>query len=109
MKTSRTMHKLSRNVAIGKGPRLIGSKFGYGLTEMELQKYFFEQGFNTSRKTWSNYIAEWEFYGLVVHDTANSAYWFSMNPVLKQMAVKSAKEKGIALEAIQVGNMEVSA
>ena len=102
------MHKIARNYAVGFGPRLIGSKFGYGLTEKEMRVRFFEEGFNTSRKTWTNFIGEWEFYGLISHDTENEAYWFAMNPALEAMARKEANRQGISVNCIVFGDRVVA-
>ena len=107
MKTSRTMHKLTRTIAVSKEPRLIGTGYGYGLTESEMQRFFFEQGFNTSRKTWMNYLAEWETYGLVTHDESNKAYWYAMNDTLRAEAEKSARRNGVPKDSIRGQKMEV--
>lgn len=108
-KTSRTMHRIFRNIAIGKMPRSIGTKFGYGLTEAEVQRLFFENGFNTSRHTWTNYLTEWQYYGLVTHDTENGAYWFAMTPTLRAEAEKSARKVGVSVKSIAGEVMEVLA
>lgn len=99
-KTSRTMHRILRNIAVGKEPRLIGNRFGYGLTESEVQRRFFEEGFNTSRKTWTNYLTEWQYYGLVTHDEENHVYWFAMNETLKKNAETCARREGVSTKAI---------
>lgn len=109
MKTSRTMHKLARARAVGYGPRKIGGKFGYGLTDVQMQRLFFDEGFNTTRKTWTAYITEWMFYGFVTHDEQNGAYWFSMNPTLEAEARKSAVKAGVSMNDIVTGPREVEA
>lgn len=106
-KTSRTMHTIARNYAVSGLPRSIGTKFGYGITESYMKRIFFEQGFNTNRKTWLSYLAEWEQYGLVIHDEDNGAYWFSMNATLEKMARSEARKLGIKAENIVFGERAV--
>lgn len=101
------MHKIARTIAVSREPRLIGTGYGYGLTENELKRIFFEQGFNTTRKTWQNYLAEWQTYGLAVHDEQNGVYWFAMNATLKAMAEKCARKDGVPKTAIRGEEMEV--
>ena len=101
------MHETIRRRAIERLPVAIGSKFGYGLTEDQVRRIFFDEGFNTNRKTWLSFITEWEFYGLVIHDEDNGAYWFPMNASQEKLARSEARKLGIKTENIVFGERAV--